>query len=235
MKPIIGITSHIEQESKYILNKSYINSVQQAGGIPLIVPAGIEDDVTELVQQLDGLLLSGGGDIDPTLFGEEPHPELGEVSPLRDSVEMLLIREMLAENKPILGICRGVQILNIAMGGNMYQDIYAQQDKVLLQHSQIATRSHRSHFVQVENNTILHSIAQAERIKVNSFHHQAVKDVPEPLIISGIASDGVIEAIESKGHHFVVGVQWHPEELVESEDSVSIRLFEKFVQACRKR
>ncbi|WP_062106408.1 gamma-glutamyl-gamma-aminobutyrate hydrolase family protein [Bacillus niameyensis] len=234
MKPIIGITSHIEQESKYVLNRAYVNAIVRAGGIPLIVPASIEDDVSKLVQKLDGLLLSGGGDIDPTLFGEEPHPGLGEISPLRDSVEMVLIHEMLAVNKPILGICRGIQILNIAMGGNMYQDIYTQQDEVLLQHSQIATKSHRSHFVQVENDTILHSIAQAERIKVNSFHHQAVKDVPKPLIVSGVASDGIIEAIESKIHHFVVGVQWHPEELVESEDGVSIRLFKKFVQACVK-
>ncbi len=235
MKPMIGITSDVERESKYVLNEQYAKAVIRAGGLPIILPCGIEADVIRIARELDGVLLTGGGDIDPMLFGEEPHPRLGEISPARDSLELALIHEMLAVDKPILGICRGLQILNIALGGNMYQDIYAQSDKTLLQHSQKSPRSHRSHFVQVKKGTILSSIAQAERIKVNSYHHQAVKDVLKPLVVSGTANDGMIEAIESKVHRFVMGVQWHPEALVENGDAVSLRLFENFIGKSRDR
>ena len=234
MKPVIGITTDIEQESKHVLNNNNVQAVIRAGGLPVILPIGIDKDVKQLSTMLDGLLLTGGGDIDPMLFGEEPHKHLGDVSPSRDSIEMALAQEMLKLNKPILGICRGLQIINIALGGNMYQDIYSQRDVPLLQHAQKAHRYHLSHFVQVEKGSLLESITKREQIKVNSYHHQAVKYVPLPLITSGVASDGTIEAIESTEHAFVLGVQWHPEALADNQDTVSLDIFEKFLEKCHE-
>ncbi|CAM3274119.1 gamma-glutamyl-gamma-aminobutyrate hydrolase family protein [Filibacter tadaridae] len=233
MKPIIGITCHNGFDYRHELNNDYILAVRQAGGFPLLVPLGMEKDVLQLSGILDGLLLSGGSDTNPFYYDEEPHPKLGGISPGRDSNEIEIIQKMLALNKPILGICRGHQILNVTLEGNMYQDIHAQQDHVLLQHVQQSPRNQQSHYVQVNKETILASIAGAERISVNSFHHQAVKNVPEPLIVSGVASDGIIEAVESVQHDFVMGVQWHPEALATAGDEVSVRLFERFINACK--
>ncbi|WP_172372031.1 gamma-glutamyl-gamma-aminobutyrate hydrolase family protein [Sporosarcina jiandibaonis] len=234
MKPVIGITTGIESVKKHQLNTNYVTAIIRAGGLPLILPIGIETDVKQVAQMLDGLLLTGGGDIDPNLFDEEPHALLGEVTPTRDTLEIELVNEFLRVNKPILGICRGHQILNVALGGAIIQDIHSQSSNTILQHSQKAPRSHRSHFVQVEKESILESITETPKIKVNSFHHQAVKDVPKPLMISGTASDGIIEAVESTAHHFVLGVQWHPEALAENGDAVSLGLFNKFIGKCKE-
>ncbi|KQL55112.1 gamma-glutamyl-gamma-aminobutyrate hydrolase [Heyndrickxia shackletonii] len=234
MKPLIGITAHVELDSKHTLANDYIQAVIKAGGIPVLLPIGIDADVRQLASRLDGLVLSGGGDIDPTLFGEEPHPNLGTISPGRDSLEIALIQEMLDRDKPILAICRGIQILNIAAGGDMFQDIYNQIDTPLLQHSQKASRSHLSHYVKAEPNSLLANIAGQSEFKVNSFHHQAVRNVIHPLVITALASDGVIEAIESVHHSFVVGVQWHPEPLALNGDHISMQLFIKFVEACKQ-
>ena len=234
MKPVIGITADMDSERKYKLNTNYVTAVIRAGGLPFILPNGIEQDLKQAAEMLDGLLLTGGGDIDPTLFNEEPHAKLGEVTPARDKLEIQLAKEMLRVNKPILGICRGLQILNVALGGAVIQDIQSQSSNQTLQHSQKAPRSYQSHFVQVEKDTILESITETPKIKVNSFHHQAVKNVPKPLIISGTASDGIIEAVESTAHHFVLGVQWHPEALAENGDVASLRLFNKFIEKCKE-
>jgi putative glutamine amidotransferase len=235
MKPIIGITSDVELTNKHVLNHNYIKAVIQTGGVPVILPIGIEEDVDQLAGMLDGLVVSGGGDIDPLLFGEEPHRHLGEISPGRDASEIALVQQFLALDKPILGICRGLQVLNGAVGGTMYQDIHSQHETTLLQHSQKARREHPSHFVHVEKGSLLESIAECDKFKVNSFHHQAVKNVPVPLMISGVASDGIIEAIESVQHHFVLGVQWHPEALAESGDRVARKIIDKFLDACKER
>ncbi|MCA1321001.1 gamma-glutamyl-gamma-aminobutyrate hydrolase family protein [Bacillus tianshenii] len=231
-KPIIGITSHVELDYKHSLSNDYVQSIIQAGGIPVILPIGVDSDVAQLVVKIDGLVLAGGGDIDPMLFGEEPHPNLGMISPGRDSFELAIIEKMLAANKPILAICRGIQILNIAIGGDMYQDIYSQKDEPLLQHSQKATRSHLSHYVMATENSLLAEIAGHSKFKVNSYHHQAVRHVPDPFIVSARSSDGIIEAIESRAHSFVLGVQWHPEPLAVQGDSISKNIFNRFVQCC---
>ncbi|MFZ3590033.1 gamma-glutamyl-gamma-aminobutyrate hydrolase family protein [Bacillus sp. DJP31] len=232
MKPIIGITSHVELDYKHSLSNDYVQSIIQAGGIPVILPIGVDSDVDQLVDKIDGLVVTGGGDIDPILFGEEPHPKLGMISPGRDSFEMAIIEKMLVANKPILAICRGIQILNIAVGGDMYQDIYSQIDTDLLQHSQNATRTHLSHYVIATENSLLEDIAGQSKFKVNTFHHQAVRNVPKPLVVSGVASDGIIEAIESVEHTFVLGVQWHPEPLAVGGEIIAKRIFSRFVQSC---
>jgi putative glutamine amidotransferase len=232
MKPVIGVTSHVELDYKHTLSNDYIESILAAGGVPVILPIGIDSDVSLIVEKIDGLVVTGGGDIDPFLFGEEPHPKLGMISPGRDSFEMAIINEMLKANKPILAICRGIQILNIAVGGDMYQDIYSQIKEPLLQHSQKALKSHLAHYVNITENSLLESIAGQRQIKVNTYHHQAVRNVPKPLVVSGVASDGVIEAIESTEHTFVLGVQWHPEPLAVAGDSVGTKIFERFVKSC---
>lgn len=231
-KPIIGITSHVELDYKHTLSNDYIQAVIQAGGIPVILPIGIDEDVSQLVGKIDGLLLTGGGDIDPTLFGEEPHPKLGTISPGRDQLEPALIKEILTADKPILAICRGVQILNIAIGGDMYQDIYSQHENQLIQHSQKAMRSHLAHFVKAREGSLLASVVGTTEFKVNTYHHQAVRHVPYPFDVSGVASDGIIEAIESTGHSFVLGVQWHPECLAVNGDEIAKRIFTRFVESC---
>ena len=237
MKPVIGITTDLETNDRRVLNNTYVNAVIRAGGLPIILPVGIEKDAKRFAGMLDGLLLTGGEDIDPMIFEEEPHANLGKVDPMRDTVELNLTKEFLALNKPILGLCRGLQMINVALGGNMYQDIYGQKTQktgILLQHAQKAPTSHPSHFVQVEKGSLLESIAKMSEIKVNSFHHQAVKKVPKPLQVSGVASDGIIEAIESTAHAFVLGVQWHPEALAQNKDAVSLRLFDAFVEKCKE-
>lgn len=233
MAPIIGVTSHVELDFIHTVSNDYLQSVIQAGGVPIILPIGIDEHARKLAEKIDGLVVTGGGDIDPTLFGEEPMPNLGMISPGRDSFEILMIQEMLKMDKPVLAICRGIQILNIAVGGDMYQDIYSQISEPLLQHGQKAARSHLSHYVDTPENSLLAKIAGQPRFKVNSYHHQAVRDVPKPLVVSGTASDGIIEAIESIEHKFVLGVQWHPEPLAVKEDGVSIRIFEQFIENCR--
>ena len=232
MKPVIGITTDVQQDGENILKNTYVQAVIRAGGLPMIIPVGLEQDVDQLIEMFDGLLLSGGNDINPMLFNEEPHEYLGVVSPSRDSSELELARRMLKTGKPILGICRGLQVLNVAVGGTLYQDLYKQNDSPILQHIQKAPNTHCSHFVQLDKGSLLESIAGSERIQVNSYHHQSLKEVPSDFKVTGVASDGIVEAIESTDEQFVLGVQWHPEALSAAGDAVSLRIFERFISEC---
>lgn len=233
MKPIIGITPSLEG-TRIQMQRENSDAISIAGGLPFIIPyLDEEQSIQELAQRIDGLLLTGGGDIDPFLFGEEPVPGLGSITPERDQLEMTLIREMLKLNKPILGICRGCQILAIAVGGSMFQDIYAQKEQPLLQHAQKAPRYHVSHLALIQEGSLLHRIMGEGQIKVNSFHHQAVRELPAGFRISGVATDGVIEAIESMENPFVIGVQWHPEDLYARHPQM-LKLFQALVEASKK-
>ncbi|WP_313894588.1 gamma-glutamyl-gamma-aminobutyrate hydrolase family protein [Psychrobacillus sp.] len=233
MKPIIGISSNLKEQVLSVSTNN-IHAISEFGGVPIVLPNIEGESVDAIANMIDGLLLTGGGDIDPTLFGEEPQPALGNITPERDVFEIALIEKMLELNKPILGICRGVQILNIAAGGNMYQDIYTQSENKLLQHDQKAPSTHASHFVWVMKDSLLSDIVKVDTFKVNSFHHQAVRKVPEGFEVSAIASDGTIEAIESKNHAFVIGVQWHPESLLLKKEAMSSTIFQAFLHACKK-
>lgn len=234
MKPVIGVTSNLN-DGLLSLSMSNIHALTEAGGVPMILPNLLDEATIDvLAQKLDGLLLTGGGDIDPTLFGEEPHKYLGSITPERDFFEIRLIRKMLQDDKPILAICRGCQIVNIAVGGDMYQDIYSQLDGTLLQHSQKAPRWHGSHFIDIVAGSMLHQIIKDQKIRVNSFHHQAVRRVPAPFKVCATSSDGVIEAFESTQHSFMLAVQWHPECMVEKNDQPSKEIFQAFVNAANK-
>lgn len=235
MKPIIGITSSMEiDEAGYKVDNNNVKAISQTGGLPVMLPYLLaEGDTDQIADQIDGLYLTGGYDIDPTLFGEEPHPNLGTIIPSRDTFEMALIKRVLDLGKPILAVCRGCQILNIAVGGDMYQDIYSQLDRDLLQHNQKAAGSHASHFVNVLKGSLLHRLTGVERLKVNSWHHQANRNVSDSFQVSGKANDGVIEAIESSAHSFVLGLQWHPEQLVAANDTSSLKIYQGFITSCQ--
>lgn len=234
MKPIIGVTSSKELgKEKYHIQQADIEAILQAGGLPIMLPhLTHETDIDQIVERIDGLYAAGGYDVDPTLYGEEPHPNLGTVIPSRDIFELALIQKVLELGKPILGVCRGTQILNVAAGGDMYQDIPSQMEGDVLQHQQKAPVEHGSHFVQVKEGSLLHRLTGVGKLRVNSRHHQANRRVPESFLISGTASDGVVEAIESQKHHFVLGLQWHPENMAVASDGPSQKIFKGFIEAC---
>lgn len=234
LKPIIGVTPSIENNAdKYFVSSDNIQAITRAGGIPLILPFLTEEEnLDAIAEQIDGLYLSGGNDVDPAYFSEEPHPKLGSVNPARDFFEIAFIKKMLRLKKPIFGVCRGCQVLNVAMGGTMYQDIYAQMDGELLQHQQDAPSDHASHFVNVTKGSLLKEIVGTEQIKVNSRHHQANRNVGDDLAVCGTANDGVLEAIEGTNDFFVLGVQWHPENLMLNGDIASEKIFEYFIKSC---
>lgn len=233
MKPFIGVTAMAE-DNLTVLKHDYANSILQSGGIPLTIPFKCSDtDIGQILKAMDGLLLTGGPDVDPDYYGEEPLPALDKISPERDRLEIALTVQAIQQNKPIFAICRGMQVLNVAMGGSLYQDIHTQHGSPLLQHRQKAPRDHLSHQVSVVEQSLLHRIAGRARFKVNSFHHQAVKKAAPGFQVAATASDGIIEAIESSEHLFVLGVQWHPEDTA-AVDTVSRRLFDRFVEVCSR-
>lgn len=234
MRPVIGIPPSIENGSNtHFINSDNINAIKNAGGMPVILPY-VEDKemMKQAANMIDGLYLTGGNDIDPTLFGEEPHPKLGEINPIRDYYELGLVKQILEMDKPVLAVCKGIQILNIAMGGDMYQDIYSQIDRSLLQHSQKAPIDHGSHFMDIVESSLLYNIIGKDRIKVNSRHHQANREPGENVLNSGFAGDGIIEAMESTVHKFVLGLQWHPENMAVRGNEDAGKIYTSFIDAC---
>lgn len=229
MLPLIGITcGHDSQEDRVFLNQFYARGILEAGGLPVLLPVlASPRAVEEYAGRLQGLLLSGGGDVAPSCFGEEPLAGSGEITPERDEQELELVRRLVAAGKPCLGICRGCQVLNIALGGTIYQDLPSQVPGAL-KHMQQAPRWYATHSVQVFPGTRLHGF-YSNLEKVNSFHHQAVKDVAPGLVVSARARDGVIEAIEAR-EGFLVGLQWHPEAMWQRDRS-HLRPFRALVEA----
>jgi putative glutamine amidotransferase len=204
--------------------------VALAGGIPVIVPtAGAADEAEALLSRLDGLLLSGGYDVDPTLFGEERHNDTLEIDSARDDAEIPLIRAALARDLPLLAICRGIQVLNVTMGGTLYQDIPSQIGTPI-RHSQGEPRSMATHSARICEDSRLRRCLDADEVEVNSFHHQALKGVAASLRVTATAPDGIVEGAEIEAARFVVGVQWHPEEMVTS-DRAARSLFFSFILA----
>jgi putative glutamine amidotransferase len=213
-------------------NLSYVRSVLQAGGVPMLLPQ--TDDqaaLRALFERVDGLLLPGGGDIHPARYGEEVMPECGTIDLLRDDVELTLARWAVEERKPLLAICRGIQVLNVALGGSLFQDIAAQVPGAG-QHVWYPDypRDRLSHEVSVVADTRLAQSLGELRIDVNSLHHQAAKAVAPGLQVSARAPDDTVEGLEVPGHPFAVGVQWHPEELALTQVHARA-LFRAFVRA----
>jgi putative glutamine amidotransferase len=231
MKPIVGVTSSYNQNDKrYQVPESYIEAVERAGGIPVVLPPTFDAKVDALLKLVDGLILTGGVDIDPQLYGESPLPKQGNIDPLRDSFELALTRRCLKVGKPVLAICRGIQLLNVAAGGSLYQDVNSQVVGSL-KHRQQAPTYYATHRVQLGEGSRLLDVFGGEVVAVNSFHHQAVKDVAPGFRATGWAEDGLVEVIESQGRGWVLGVQWHPERML---DHGMLPLFETFVRALER-
>lgn len=227
-RPIIGVTSaHHSEELSTFPREYYVQSIRSAGGVVfLIPPVADREEAAAIVAKLDGLVLSGGGDISPLYFGESPLPGLKGCFPQRDLSEILLTKEALTKDLPLLGICRGIQVLAVAAGGRIYQDISSQHDRALL-HKQTAPREFPWHEVELKGT--LQAINGRTKIAVNSFHHQAVCEVPPGFRIGALAPDGIIEGIEATGRRFCLGVQWHPEAMPNAPHSQA--LFAAFLQA----
>ncbi len=231
-RPYIGVIQLVDDEKKrYWMSPGYMNSVEKAGGIPLILPLTKDRDVLmQVLHDLDGLLLTGGHDVDPHLYHEDFHEKIGPLCPLRDASEMMLTHEAVQLNMPVFGICRGLQMLNVVLGGTLYQDIPSQIS---------STEEHRmpkpfdtvSHSVNILENTPLYDILGSKNIGVNSHHHQSIKDIAPSLRLAAVAEDGVIESIFMPNRRFILGVQWHPE-LLYDKDEHSRALFSAFVRAC---
>ncbi|NLV58310.1 MAG: gamma-glutamyl-gamma-aminobutyrate hydrolase family protein [Clostridiales bacterium] len=234
--PIIGVSGSVDpDESKQMILRDYMKAILAAGGIPLLLSLDMQQEQLEIcLSRLDGVMLAGGGDVDPALYGCRPQRGLGQVDPLRDRFELRLTRACHSLRIPVLGICRGLQVMNVALGGTLYQDLpshYLQErEHPLLQHRQTEPGNIASHPVWVEENSLLHDIVKQRELKVNTFHHQALWEVSPSLHVCAKAPDGVIEAAQDRAHPFFLGVQWHPERMYR-EDSPSLALFTAFVQA----
>jgi putative glutamine amidotransferase len=237
MKPLIGITTNqstnIHGHPTVMLMQSYVNAILQAGGVPVLIPSMIHNDGWDaLYSRLDGILFSGGGDIGLELSPGEPHPRITEVDPERDSVEMKLIQASASNGKPFLGICRGCQVVNVALGGTLYTHIPDQLPNALDHSCPGNLRTVLVHEVKIEEGTRIAEILGEPIVKVNSLHHQGLKDIAPSLRVAGHAPDGLVEAVELPDHPFGLAVQWHPEWLTDQESTRN--LFRKFVEAAGK-
>jgi len=213
--------------------EAYIQSISLAGGAPVMIPLGVPDEQLERIwEALDGILITGGGDIDPQFFGGESHPTLGGVDPDRDRIEFALIRKAVAEGKPLFGICRGIQTVNVALGGTLYTHIPDQLPGALKHDNDPYTdRKLLPHTVNVEPDSQLASLLGSINLPVNSLHHQGIDKLAEGLRPLAYAPDGLIEAVEVIDHPFSLAVQWHPEWLLEQAPMLS--LFVGFVEVCK--
>ncbi len=237
--PLIGITSSREQNETGAwicqVGQAYTDAIINAGGLPLVIPISANrDHLSHLVERLDGLLLSGGGDIHPRFFKGEDHPRIYGVSEVRDQLELDLLTLVLKAHKPLLAICRGIQILNVAFGGSLYTHIEDQHPNAM-KHAGFPghPRDKIAHTASLTCGSLLHKIFQADDVPVNSLHHQGVDRIGEGLEAIAFAPDGLVEGLAVKGERFALGVQWHPECL--PDDPGMQALFRAFVEACRQR
>lgn len=235
-RPLIGVTTRLNEEHTFYLRRYYAEALAAAGGVPVYIPL-IPDRgyLTALAAQLDGLLLSGSNsDLDPSYYGEEPHPQLGSVVPERDETDLLLLELAEAQALPVLAICFGMQSLNVWRGGSLIQDIGAQVPGHI-KHEQGQVFNRPSHQIKIEADSLLAQLAGGERARVNSSHHQAIKQVGRDLRVIARATDGVIEAIvDPRPDRFVLGVQWHPE-IGWQQDELSQKIFSRFIAESSER
>ena len=236
-KPLIGITTRNGADADghplTALQHSYIKAIIQAGGMPVLIPSILdEDDFLDLYSHLGGMLFSGGGDLALDYFRGDPHPRIGEVDPNRDSTEVRLMRAAVNDGTPVLGICRGAQVMNVALGGTLYTHIPAQLKGALDHEYPGNLRRILVHPVNVNEESRAAEIFGETLLNVNSLHHQGLKDIAPALRVAGRAPDGLVEVVEIPDHPYAVAVQWHPEWLT---DQIPMqRLFKSFVDAAAK-
>lgn len=240
MHPIIGVTSQPKTTKgssgdldSHVIGHTYTDAVLRAGGLPVVLTPVPNEAVPAIIERLDGLLLSGGGDIEPRRYGEEPHPTVQRTNAARDEFEIALTRAALASHLPVLAICRGLQIVNVALGGTLIQDIPSELGSI--DHTVIGHAVYDGHQpVTVESSSLIAKAIGATDLMVNSIHHQAVRDLAPAFRAVAWANDGVIEGIQHEDEAWpLLAVQWHPEYLSSNSDEASHRLFEGFVDSAR--
>lgn len=240
--PVIGISANllmIESGSFMGLKRSgvvdaYVQAVCLAGGVPLILPIVSKPAlIQQQIDLIDGLILSGGYDVCPLFYREEPSKGLEAICPERDVYEIQLLQSMRMLRKPILGICRGLQLMNVALGGTLYQDIELFRPSSI-QHQSKASPDAAIHSISILPNTLLHEMMSEETLLTNSFHHQAIKELSPELQANALSQDGLIEGIEGKDDQFLLGVQWHPELMIEKHPCM-LKLFKGLIQSSKKR
>ncbi len=234
--PLIGVTTYRTfnryDNPQLCLSEAYVSSLANAGALPVLIPLGLSETTLDaMAARLDGILFSGGGDVEPERYGSQPHPLVDNVDPDRDRVELHLFEKALAAGQPFFGICRGFQLINIALGGTIYEDIRDQKPGSL-QHSTPDTlpRNYLAHRVKLEAGSRLAGILAHDEVAVTSNHHQGVRRLAEKLKPSAYAPDGILEGFELPGYCYGLAVQWHPEWLQEHEHGRA--LFRSFVEAC---
>lgn len=240
--PIIGISANLMTIETGVLRgrerasvgQDYVSAIAKAGGTPIVLPI-VESDalIAQQLDLIDGLLLSGGYDIHPHFFGEEPHALLDMCYPDRDFHEITLAQSAHRLKKPIFGICRGLQLINVAFGGTLHQDLTS-SGKETLQHHQKARVDYATHTVDLAEGTWLRKIANQASIRTNSLHHQSIHVIAPGFTVNGRSKDGIIEGIEKMEQSFILGVQWHPE-LMYERDPLMFELFRAFIQAALRR
>lgn len=237
MRPVIGIPCQADFRAGsnrpiYGNNRTYVHAVESAGGLPILIPMLTDlHHLEDLLPRLDGILFSGGIDMQASLYGESKHPESDEADPQLDALEIAVANWALQEDIPILGVCRGMQLLNVILGGTLYQDIASQRADSLEHRRRDMPRTALTHSVAVEAGSIMEQVLGTREVWINSLHHQAINEPGKGVRISGRAEDGVPELMEVPQHRFLLGIQGHPEEIYGQVEPFA-RLFEAFVRAC---
>lgn len=227
------------QKPIYAQGEPYIRAISQAGGIPFLIPLNLpESSLRTLYDLAAGVILTGGGDVEPSLYHQEPHSTQGDVQPDRDQDEITVARWAATEGKPLLGICRGIQVMAVSTGGTLWQDVPSELPQATLHdyaynNNNSHPEDYLAHAVELTPSSRLARILETGTVWTNSLHHQAVKSVAEPFQITGQTTDGVVEVIEHTAHPFCIGVQWHPEVLIDQQQAAR-QIFKAFVEACER-
>lgn len=235
-KPIIGLSSTSGEGTSTSVPLTYVESVIRAGGVPMVLPVTHDHELlNRMLDNIDALILTGGEDVDPLKwYGEEPLPALGGIAPERDSFDVALARLAVERGIPLLGICRGHQVINVAFGGTLYQDIPSQVKASQVKHRQSAPGNYGTHSIRIDKNSLLYKQIDTQAIAVNSFHHQAVKDVAPGFKVTATSVDGVVEAMEKIGSDQVYSVQFHPEVFTAQNIDTFMGIFEYLIKKAQE-
>ncbi|OLS33820.1 gamma-glutamyl-gamma-aminobutyrate hydrolase family protein [Bacillus sp. MRMR6] len=233
-KPMIGVLPLYDNEKEsYWMLPGYMRGIEDAGGIPIMLPLTTDEDmIARIANTFDGFLFTGGQDLNPELYGEKIEDLCGEICKERDLMEAALFKHVTELDKPAFGICRGLQLFNVLLGGTLYQDIPTERSESKINHQQNPPYTEPVHDVYIARDTLLYNILQTDSIKVNSYHHQGIKNLSEQLVPAATADDSLIEAVVMPNKKFTLAVQWHPEFNYMYDDQ-NFKLFLEFVRACR--